>query len=230
MTQNIFRWWDPPVGKFAVRSRSDLKKKKLDFVRVFWLWKIFGQCDPPWAFMPDSGPLGLGNSISIICVLAAEEATSHWALVSSHFGFLMGGCYYTGLGAAILFCSSTVLLGIADDMDIRLPFCFMALLQISSSIAWATCDLLVISFLLGLIQFFQSEWTCFVFASIVTHPDMSSMNTLGVKVGLTIEVVFLFFCTWKVHVSTFWQARLEGSDFAWWHITGQTSDMRLNSC
>ncbi len=45
-----------------------------------------------------------------------------WALVESS-----RGCHYTGLGAAILFCSST------DHMDIGLPFCFTALLRIYSS-------------------------------------------------------------------------------------------------
>ncbi len=64
-----------------------------------------------------------------------------WALESSR------GCYYTGLGAAILFYSSTALLWISDYTDIGLPFCFMALLWISLSTACATCDLLVISFL-----------------------------------------------------------------------------------
>ncbi len=45
---------------------------------------------PPKAFMPGSGPLGLGNSTGIICVLAAEEAiSSHLALESSHFSFLV---------------------------------------------------------------------------------------------------------------------------------------------
>ncbi len=63
-----------------------------------------------------------------------------WALESSR------GCSYTGLGAAVLFCGSTALLWISDYMDIGLPFCFTALLWISSSTACATCDLLVISF------------------------------------------------------------------------------------
>ncbi len=51
-----------------------------------------------------------------------------WALESS------GGCHYIGLGA-VLFCGSTSLLWISDYMDIGLPFCFMALLQILSSMA-----------------------------------------------------------------------------------------------
>ncbi len=53
------------------------------------------------------------------------------------FGLLRvaGTAIYTGLGAAILFCGSTALLWISDNMDIGLPFCFMGLLQISSSMA-----------------------------------------------------------------------------------------------
>ncbi len=49
--------------------------------------------------------------------------------------FLCGGSHYTCMGAAILFCGSTALLRILDYMDIGLPFCFMALLWISSSTA-----------------------------------------------------------------------------------------------
>ncbi len=36
-----------------------------------------GEGPPGGHFMRGSGPLGVGHGISIICVLAAEEATSH---------------------------------------------------------------------------------------------------------------------------------------------------------
>ncbi len=73
------------VSCFFSRERRDLYCQYVSVCDV-WHW---GTPPPPWAYMPGSGLEhimhfdqlkgfdGLENSISIICVLAAEEAISH---------------------------------------------------------------------------------------------------------------------------------------------------------
>ncbi len=121
--------------------------------------------------MPVSGPFGLGNSISIICVLAADEATSH--LGSSEWWglpfFWSGGCYFV----------LQLYYGYQIMMDIGLPFCFTALLQISLSMASTTCDLVVISFIFtlpdptGAIMFLAVHIAC----TLSSHPVSTSQFT-----------------------------------------------------
>ncbi len=79
---------------------------------------------------------GLGKQHKYLLYASSQGGNISFGLLRvAILVFLCGGSHYTGLGAAILFCSSTALLWISDYMDIGLPFCFTSLLRISSSMA-----------------------------------------------------------------------------------------------
>ena len=82
------------------------------------------------------------------------------------------------LGAAILFCGSTALLWISDYMDIGLCYGFLHLYM-----AWATCDVLVISFLIKMTgqMLFRCSATTQIFCG---KNDFSQLDKFNLRIGL----------------------------------------------